>query len=145
MKNAVILLLATMAPVALAVSATQDTNTTKEGGGGGLDGRGWVAPGHAVYPVVKPVYPVVQPVYPVVQPVYPVVKPVYPAHAFYLSRCTLRLCDVYQCHYKCLRRSDCFGTLGELDGRKGNKKAEINVSRPVNQKVDAFDYVPPKP
>ncbi|XP_064479365.1 annexin A7-like [Ornithodoros turicata] len=58
-------------------------------------------------------------------------------------RCSLKNCDRYQCHYRCIRRSDCPGALGELDGRKGAPKKEINVSKPLKDKVDSFEYVPP--
>ncbi|CAN8030524.1 unnamed protein product [Ixodes persulcatus] len=149
MKNALILLLATMVTLTRATTESAAPESSPPEGGkdenGTVHGRIWPVPGHVVYPVVKPVIPVVEPVYPVVQPVYPIVKPVYPVYSPCRYRCSLRHCELYQCHYKCIRRSDCFGTLGELDARKGNTKAEINVSRPVSQKVDAFDYVPPKP
>ncbi|KAL1487179.1 hypothetical protein MTO96_031061 [Rhipicephalus appendiculatus] len=57
-----------------------------------------------------------------------------------VCRCTLRLCDLYQCHYRCHRGPHC-PALGDLDARKGHG-AEINVSKPLKEKVDAFDYVP---
>ncbi|XP_077528093.1 uncharacterized protein LOC144139677 [Haemaphysalis longicornis] len=59
-----------------------------------------------------------------------------------MYRCQLRGCDQFQCHYKCVRGIHC-AALGELDARKG-LGSEINVSKPLKEKVDAFDYVPPK-
>ncbi|XP_077491515.1 uncharacterized protein LOC144102100 [Amblyomma americanum] len=55
-------------------------------------------------------------------------------------RCSLRGCDQFQCHYKCVRGVGC-AALGELDARKG-LGAEITVSKPLKEKVAAFDYVP---
>ncbi|KAK8778778.1 hypothetical protein V5799_019882 [Amblyomma americanum] len=56
------------------------------------------------------------------------------------ERCSLRGCDQFQCHYKCVRGVGC-AALGELDARKG-LGAEITVSKPLKEKVAAFDYVP---
>ncbi|KAH7943515.1 uncharacterized protein LOC119400927 [Rhipicephalus sanguineus] len=71
------------------------------------------------------------------QPQYPVRYP-YPHPCTY--RCSLRLCDLYQCHYKCVRGATCPTLGGGLDARKG--AGEITVTKPLSEKVDAFDYVP---
>ncbi|XP_037286357.2 uncharacterized protein LOC119179393 [Rhipicephalus microplus] len=72
------------------------------------------------------------------QPQYPGGR--YPYQRPCTYRCTLRLCDQYECHYRCLRGATC-PTLSDLDARKGHG-AEINVSKPLKEKVDVFDYVP---
>ncbi|XP_065310312.1 uncharacterized protein [Dermacentor albipictus] len=71
------------------------------------------------------------------RPQYPAQYP-YPHPCQY--RCSLRGCDRFQCHYKCVRGVSC-PALGDLDARKKGG-AEITVSKPLSEKVDAFDYVP---
>ncbi|XP_072140274.1 uncharacterized protein [Dermacentor andersoni] len=56
-----------------------------------------------------------------------------------LYRCTLRGCDQFQCHYNCVRGASC-PLLGDSGTGKGG--AEVTVSKPLSEKVDAFDYVP---
>ncbi|XP_077489376.1 uncharacterized protein LOC144100232 [Amblyomma americanum] len=69
--------------------------------------------------------------------VYPGVVPVVPRPCHYT--CLLRACDLYQCHYRCAPNPNC--PLIAIAGRKGGT---VNVSKPLKEKVDSFDYVPPQ-
>ncbi|XP_022239748.1 uncharacterized protein LOC106457952 [Limulus polyphemus] len=65
-----------------------------------------------------------------------------------LRRCTyycrLNYCDSYKCYYICRPKCACsFVNAGSVEtyGRKGGKTFEI--SKPLKERVEGFDYVPP--